>query len=348
MAQQLVMTAPGKVGYEERAVGAPGPGQVRVKTILSGISHGTEMTVFTGTSPFIERKIIDGRVFVPKDAGDPPFYPFHWAGYDLAGKITAVGSGVTGYAVGDRVFIPRPHQTELLFAAADGEMLKLKPDTAPEDAIMTSLATVAFGAAQDAEIKLGDTVAVFGGGMVGQLTAQMAFLNGATTVFLVEPRADRRAQAAALMPVTPIDPAVKIPALAIRDRNGGRSPDVVIECSGSVPGLSGAIQAAGVAGTVVAAGFYAGPATALCLGEELLHNRVTIKASMGVWGCPSRWPLTWERVRELRTVLNLIEAKRLRFDGYVSLRVPFAEAQRAYETIRDNPKHTKVVLTYPA
>jgi len=41
-----------------------------------------------------------------------------------------------------------------------------------------------------------------------------------------------------------------------------------------------------------------------------------------------------------------VESRKLRFDGFVSLRIPFKEAQRAYETIRENPSHMKVVLTY--
>ena len=67
-------------------------------------------------------------------------------------------------------------------------------------------------------------------------------------------------------------------------------PDAVIKCSGSIAGLSAAIQTCGIAGTVIAAGFYAAPATELRLGAEFITNRVTVKASMGVWGCPSRTP----------------------------------------------------------
>jgi threonine dehydrogenase-like Zn-dependent dehydrogenase len=181
---------------------------------------------------------------------------------------------------------------------------------------------------------------------VGQLTVQMAFLEGATRVFLIEPNPDRRKLAANITAAVAIDPQRESPAKAIRQNNGGNPPDVVIECSGTIRGLKTAIQCAGIAGTVIATGFYAEPATELILGEEFLHNRVTLKASMGVWGCPSRWPLTWNRARNLRTVLELVEARRLRFEGFVSLRVPFHEAQRAYETIRDNPHHLKAVLTY--
>jgi 2-desacetyl-2-hydroxyethyl bacteriochlorophyllide A dehydrogenase len=347
MALQLVFSEPQRVAYEDSEVGAPAAGQVRVKTILSGISHGTEMVAFLGKAPFLHKKMTAERTFAPREPSDPSFYPFRYAGYDSVGEVVAVGDGVAQYAVGDRVSMALPHATERIVDAANPEVLKLQRDTNPEDAIMMSLGTVAFVAAQDAEIKLGDTVAVIGGGAVGQLAVQMAFLQGAVRVFLVEPNPGRRKLAASLTTAATMDPLTEIPAAVIRRDNGGHAPDVVIECSGTIRGLKTAIQCAGVAGTVVATGFYAEPSTELILGEEFLHNRITLKASMGVWGCPSRWPLTWNRARNLRTVLDLIEARRLRFDGFVSLRVPFAEAQRGYETIRDEPGHLKVVLTSP-
>ena len=53
----------------------------------------------------------------------------------------------------------------------------------------------------------------------------------------------------------------------------------MIELSGAYPALHQAIRVAGVGGTVIAAGFYQGPATALALGEEFHHNRVTLVSS---------------------------------------------------------------------
>ena len=103
---------------------------------------------------------------------------------------------------------------------------------------------------------------------------------------------------------------------------------------------------AGVAGTVIAAGFYAGSAAALHLDEELMHNRVTIKASMSKWGCPSRF-LGWDEGRLLRSVIELLAARRLHLDGYLTATFPFLEAQAAYEAIARAPeRYLKVALTY--
>jgi threonine dehydrogenase-like Zn-dependent dehydrogenase len=107
-----------------------------------------------------------------------------------------------------------------------------------------------------------------------------------------------------------------------------------------------AIKIAGVGGTVVAAGFYQGPATPLVLGEEFLHNRVTLKASMGVWDCPLRYP-RWDRPRLVREAYWLIESGRLNLQGFLTATFDFGDAAKAYEAIRSEPsKYLKVALSY--
>ena len=349
LSTRIVAVEPRKIAYEDFVLPVPGPGQVLARTVISGISHGTEMTAFLGTSPMIERTFGVGgdRVFVDKTADDPAFYPFRYLGYDAVGIVEAVGAGVANFAEGDRIWCAARHQTRFLFDAATEEAAVLADGVANEAAIMTNLTSVALGATNDAEIKLGDAVVVVGGGVIGQLIVQMARLSGARTVFLVEPIASRRAFAAARTSIVPIDPADGMPARQVSALNGGSPPDVVIEASGSVHGLQSALQTAGVGGTVIAAGFYAGNASALIMGEEFLHNRITIKASMTVWGCPSRFPERWNRARVWREALHLLEDNRLNLEGFVSECFPFTQAQAAYEAIAGAPAdHMKVAFVY--
>jgi threonine dehydrogenase-like Zn-dependent dehydrogenase len=220
-------------------------------------------------------------------------------------------------------------------------------DLPNEAAIFINLGSIALCAIQDAAIKLGDSVVVFGGGIVGQLAVQMALLDGARRVFLVEPLQSRRELATAVSEAIALDPKQTDVNAAILEQNEGRAPDVVIECSGSVAGLQGAIRVAGVAGVVVAAGMYAGGAGALCLGEEFLHNRVTLKASMSVWGCPSRSDERWDRVRLLQQSLYLLSTRKLNVSRFLSATFPFDQAQSAYQAVHREPeKYLKVAFTY--
>jgi len=76
--RQLVVPEPLKIAYEDIKLPPLGPGQVRARTVLSGISHGTEMAAFLGTSPFRTKKFTAERVFVPIGPSDPPFYPYRY------------------------------------------------------------------------------------------------------------------------------------------------------------------------------------------------------------------------------------------------------------------------------
>jgi threonine dehydrogenase-like Zn-dependent dehydrogenase len=101
-----------------------------------------------------------------------------------------------------------------------------------------------------------------------------------------------------------------------------------------------------VGGQVVAAGFYAGGADIFSFGEEVMHNRITIRSTMTKWGCPSRFA-RWDTARVLRETYNLMAARRLNLTDFVSARYPFFEAQTAYEAIKTAPsKYLKVALTY--
>ena len=66
MQRELLIEAPGKIALRPaRLSPRPAPGTIRAQSLLTGISHGTEMTFFQGTSPF------DGKELDPeKHAAD--------------------------------------------------------------------------------------------------------------------------------------------------------------------------------------------------------------------------------------------------------------------------------------
>ncbi|KKM87887.1 hypothetical protein LCGC14_1264310, partial [marine sediment metagenome] len=86
--------------------------EIRIQTIYSGISRGTEMTVYRGTSPLFN-KLYDSdiKLFLKSDLASFT-YPLEF-GYENIGRIVEAGPEVSGYAVGDIVFSPMQH-TEYL------------------------------------------------------------------------------------------------------------------------------------------------------------------------------------------------------------------------------------------
>ncbi len=329
-------------------------GQVRLRSLFSGISHGTELALYRGGSVFADRVFDRARRSFVRAGGDAPApYPAT-LGYEMVSEVSEVAPGVEGLAVGDVVHTGTPHQEETVLGveAAAGLTHPLVRLPGPPDVsrgLFVSLTAIALQAVHDAQLKLGDTVAVIGLGSIGLLVVQLARLNGVTRVVAVDPSPDRAALALRLGATDALDPATLGDELAnaIRDANGGVGVDVAIETSGSDRGLHSALAAARLAGTVVTVGFYQGGAANLRLGEEWHHNRLTMVSSMGGWGAPHRSYPAWDRRRMTDTAAALLWSGAVDTSLLPTRTYPFERAPEAYRFIDEHPAVAlKVALVY--
>jgi len=246
-----------------------------------------------------------------------------------------------------------PHQEETVLDVATSlattyPLVVLPTDERLERALFISLAAVALQAVHDAEVKLGDSVSVHGMGAIGLMAIQMCLLEGIQNVFAVDPDPRRRALAVKFGATDVLDPTDPEPVgLQVRDRNRGQGVDVAIDVSGSDRGLQGALEAAGLGATVVAAGFYQGGAANLHLGEEFHHNRLSLIASIGGWGTPNRHAPQWNRRRVLDVATRLLYTDRVSVEGLLTRTFPFGEAPEAYAWLDEHPQDAvKVALDY--
>jgi threonine dehydrogenase-like Zn-dependent dehydrogenase len=344
MPQEFVVTAPRAIQFRDYEEPPLEPGQVRVRNLVSGIKSGTEMAIYRGTAPTITQRFDrELRLFVPRETSAYPTYLGSWA----AGEVIETGSGVTGLQAGDRVHGPLRHRPTHVARAS---RLHLLGDLPPETALFTDPLIFALQSVHDAEVKVGNAVAVFGMGLIGLLTVQVARLNGASQVIAVDPIPRRLELARELGADTTVDPsAASDVALAIKHATGKKGVDAAIEISGSAAALNEAVRSVRQCGLVVASAFYQGGAEALRLGAEWHHNRVTMRSSMAVWENPHRDHPLWTETRVEATAIALLAAGKIRIDGLISHRFPFARAAEAYQLIDQRLAETvKVVLDYPA
>jgi 2-desacetyl-2-hydroxyethyl bacteriochlorophyllide A dehydrogenase len=354
MPRTLVLDGPRRLRLADHPTRPLRPGEIRLRARLSGISHGTELSLYRGTSAFADKVFDRGlRAFVHPQAGSAAAYPVT-LGYEMVGEVTEVAPDVTEVAVGDLVHTGTPHQEETVLDVAASlnatyPLVRLPTTERPERALFISLAAVALQAVHDAEMKLGDAVSVHGLGTIGLLTVQMCRLEGIQNVFALDPDPARRKLAADLGASHVLDPSEEpTVGLQIRELNHGHGVDVAIEVSGNDRGLQGALEAAGLGATVVAAGFYQGGAANVRLGEEFHHNRLSVIASIGAWGAPHRHAPLWNRRRVMDTATRLLYTDRVSVEGLLGRRFPFDQAPAAYRWIDEHPRAAvKVALTYP-
>ncbi|HJW35364.1 MAG TPA: alcohol dehydrogenase catalytic domain-containing protein, partial [Actinomycetes bacterium] len=183
MPRSLVLDGPRQLRLSDQPARPLRPGEIRLRARLSGISHGTELSLYRGTSAFTDKVFDRGlRVFVEPQAGSAAAYPVT-LGYEMVAEVLEVGPDVTEVAVGDLVHTGTPHQEETVLDLASSlgatyPLVRLPTTERPERALFISLAAVALQAVHDAEMKLGDAVSVHGLGTIGLLVVQMCRLEG--------------------------------------------------------------------------------------------------------------------------------------------------------------------------
>jgi threonine dehydrogenase-like Zn-dependent dehydrogenase len=340
----LTVDAPGKIGFSTHDPLPLGPNQVRISTLFSGISAGTEMTAFLGSSPFLNRSWDpEKRLFT--EGSQSWSFPMPAMGYEEVGRVVEVGSGVTKVRLGQVIWGTWRHRSEHV-ADEDWAAIRVLPDTIdPQLGIFSQIGAIALNAVLDANIRLGEYVAIFGQGVPGQMVTQLARLNGAT-VIAVDRLASRLELAREMGATHTVDASQGDVAAQIKQITGGRGADVSIEISGAWPALHEAIRSTAYNSRVIACGFFQGEGLGLRLGEEFHHNRVAIICSQ-ISGVNPALDHRWDRARLDRTIMGLIAEGRVDFGRLISHVLPALKAQQAFDMLRDQPRDClQVVLDF--
>ncbi len=344
MARVVRFSGPRQASVVELDDPVPGPGEVLLETAYSGISAGTELTAYRGSNPYLSRTWDpERRLFVPGQASQA--YPLDGWGYEEVGRVARVGSSEDEDLVGRWVWGAWGHRSLAVRPAEYARPRLLAEDHELLAGVFAKIGAIALNAVLDADIHVGETVVVFGAGVPGQITAQLARLNGGRVV-LADPVESRRRLALELGASAALDPLSEDVAETVRTMTDDRGADVVIEMSGAYEALQEAVRTVGYSSRVVAAGFFQGDGVPLRLGEEFHHNRVSIVGSQ-ISGVAPSLRHRWDELRMSRTVLQLVADGRLALDPLVTHLLPDADAPEAFEMLDRGARDTlQVVLDY--
>src|SRR5438093_10197112 len=227
VAQAFWLREPGCGEIRPVGLPEPGPGDVVVRTVRSGISRGTETLVFRGAVPADQRT----RMRAPFQEGDFPG-PVKY-GYLNVGAVEEGPAELRGRTV----FCLYPHQTAYVVPA--GAVCVVPEDVPPARAVLAGTVETAVNALWDAPPLVGDRIAVVGAGMVGCCVAGvLARFPGARVQLLdSNPARARVAKALGVEFALPADAA------------GGC--DLVVDASATSAGLPPSLQLLVPEGTVI-------------------------------------------------------------------------------------------------
>ena len=313
---------------------------VRLRTLYSGISAGTELTQYRGTNAHVVKTWdADTRLFVP---GRPTLAYPAVIGYEEVGEVVEVGREVTAVRPGQVVWGVWGHRGTTVVEEQYAAARVLDPAADPVLGIFSHIGAVALNVVLDADLHVGETAVVFGLGVVGQIVAQLARRNGARVV-VVDALPDRLALARELGADVTLDARDGEVAERVRASTAGRGADVAIEVSGNPKALHEAVRTVAYNARVVTGGFYQGEARGLFLGEEFHHNRVDLVCSQ-ISGVAPRHAHRWDRHRLNTTVIDLAVAGHLLLRPLVSHVVPVTEAAWAYDLLDTRPEQAMQVV----
>ena len=271
----------------DQPVPVPGAGQVQIKVHACGIC-GTDVHIFEGDEGAAKSPV--GTIL----------------GHEFAGEITAVGAGVTEFTVGERVCIDpnelcghcdycrggichyctsmNGYGTTVNGGFAEycvvpiSQVYRIPDGLTYEQAAMAEPVACCLHGIDMCEIHPGDTVAVFGAGMIGLIMLQLAKLSGAATLISIEPIAEKRALAKKLGADLTIDPLTENVSDVLK-HSGISRVNTVIECVGRTSTIEQAIEIAGPKAVVMMFGLTRPNDKIAVKPFDIFKREIVLKAS---------------------------------------------------------------------
>lgn len=336
--RQAIMTQPGKIEFKDVPRPTLKPGEVLIQVRRIGVC-GSDIHVYHGLHPYTQYPIVQG--------------------HEVAGEITELGEGVSGFAPGDKVvFMPQVtcgecypcrrgmyHICDSLkvmgfqtngaaqdFLAVRAEMvLKLPESISIDEAAMIEPVSVAVHALSRYGSVAGLNVLVLGAGTIGNLVAQVAAASGANKVMITDVSSYKLQKAMECGLKLALNPQQEDLGQAILQQFGADKADLILECVGVQDTISQAVTHARKGSTIVVVGVFA-QKPQVDLG--LVQDR-----ELSLLGT-----LMYQKKDYLRAI-ELVAGGKLCLDRMITHRFSFDDYLKAYETIDSSGgKYMKVMI----
>ena len=334
-ARTLYFTGPRSISVRERPVPEPGPGEVRIRTLASAISAGTEGLVYRGDAPasLVADETIDA---LEGDLSFPLAY-----GYAAVGRITATGPDVDDSWLERRVFAYNPHESHFV-ASRDG-LVPVPDGLSTRRATLLANMETAVTFLLDGRPAIGERVVVYGQGVVGLLTTALLAHAPVETLVAADHLESRRSLAERFGADRTVDPREEDVGEVLERVVDGRA-DLAYELSGNPAALDDAISATGFDGRVVVGSWYGTKTAELELGGRFHRDRIDVQSSQVSTIAPEHEG-RWSRARRHAVALEWLET--LPVEPLFTHSFPLERAAEAYRLLEDRPEEAiQVVLRY--
>ena len=300
---------------EKFEVSTPGVNEVLIETEYTLVSAGTEKTWLAGQ---------------PNTSGIFPQYP----GYSASGRIIEVGPEVRNFKRGDRVVAYHsPHSSHSIKNIID--VVKIEDDSIrSEQAAFTIIAAMSLQGIRKARIELGESALVIGQGLLGLFATQLAMVDGALPVIALdfnEKCCQLAIELGADYAMSPADNNFRETFKAI---TGEKGANAIIEVTGATNAMNLSMECAARAGRIVALGCTRNKVDGVDFYRDVHHPGVSIIGAHNmVRPRHDTSPGHWTMRDDLRVLLNMIAAGRLKVSPMISQIVSPQQAPDVYKNL---------------
>jgi threonine dehydrogenase-like Zn-dependent dehydrogenase len=328
--ERIVFPERGVVRVEACPVPSPGPGEVLIRTRATLVSTGTELTALTADYP-------------PGSTWEAMFpFPVR-PGYDNVGEVVALGDGVDAAWLGRRVASLQPHARFVVATA--GDCRPVPDEVSDEQATFSTIAEIVMNGVRRSGLTWGETVVVFGAGLLGQFTVRVCLLAGAAAVVVADVAPARLGFLPEDARLHRLDPGAGDAVEFVRQVTRGRMADVAFEVTGDPALVAHQAGLLREQGRLVILSSPRGPST-IDLHDHCMRPSITIVGAHN-FSHPQVATLAdpWVPARHAELFFDLVAQGTWDVEKLVSDRVPVREAPAVYERlVRDRAGLMGVVV----
>jgi predicted dehydrogenase len=274
-------------------------------------------------------------------------------GYCNVGEVVAIGTDVSGFALGDRV-VSNGNHSEVV-SVPKNLCARIPENVSDEQASFVILAAIGLQGIRLANVTLGESFAVVGLGAIGLMTVQILRAHGCR-VLAVDVQADRLQLAAQFGAVT-VNPAAGEDVLAVADkfsRSRGVDGVILTASTKSHDVVSQAAKMCRKRGRIILVGV-----TGLNLVRDDFYEKelsFQVSCSYGPGRYDSNYesegydyPLAfvrWTEQRNFEAVLDLMSSRQINAEPLISHRVAFEQAPEVYRKLSEGEQGLGMILQY--
>ncbi len=274
-------------------------------------------------------------------------------GYCNVGRVVAIGEGVSGYKIGDRVASNGPHAEYV--CVPKNLVAQIPANVSDEEAAFTVIGSIGLQGIRLSNPQLGETIVVIGLGLIGLITAELLVANGCRVIGIdLDPGKVALAKQKGVIAINPREVIDTVGFVNSNSDNIGADGVIITASAKTDEIIAQAAKMSRKRGRIILVGVIGLNISRADFYEKELTFQVSCSYGPGRYDDNyekngSDYPLPfvrWTEQRNFKAVLEAISTHKLDVASLITERIPLQDFNKIYSNI-SNKESIASILEYP-